>query len=154
MFIIVSTFNIGIILATQLVRGEISVAARSAALTQVMIPIIALVLTWWIGEFYDLVPFKFLGWYGLFTLVFYAVVFLLIMIGVDRYLGFSTMYLVFGYVLCPFPAVLVVRKIMKRYCLLLNRRLSRRERVQTWGLVLIFMTYWLIVPWDLSRLAV
>jgi uncharacterized protein YacL len=153
MFIFVSVFIAGIILPAQLARGETSVLARSAALTQLIAPIIMLILSWWLGQFYAKVYFKFLGWYVLLTLVSYTMGFLSVMAGIDAFLGLNPLVLVlvfqvFGAVLVLYP----LRKIVKRYQISPHRRFSKRETWLTRILCLGFMVYWLVVPWDLSAL--
>lgn len=151
-FIIISVFNIGIILSNQLLRVEKSPAAISASLFQLMVPIMFLIIIWWIAEFYDIIELRLLGWLILFTLVFYAIVFVMIMMGIDRRIGFNEIYLAIGYVLTPIPALFVWYNIKKRYCMLLKRNLTKKEKIITIILLVLFIMYWLIVPWDLSRL--
>lgn len=154
MFIIISVFNVGVILSTVVRMGESSQAANSMAITQGMIPILLLVIIWWAAEFYDRLSLRLVGWFVLFTLVFYVGVFLLIMLGADRYIGFNVIYLVFGYILAPLPASAVTFAIKKQYCSALNRSLTKRERTTTMLLIVLFMIYWLFVPWDLKPLGI
>jgi hypothetical protein len=151
MFIIVSVFNLGVILPGELAKSETDPAANSLALLAIMVPTVALVIVWWIGEFYDSLVFRFTGWLVLFTLVFFALIFLCIFLGIDRMLGFDVMYLVLSYVFTPLPALLVLVKIKERYCSLLNRELTKREKVIVTILCAAFLAYWFVVPWDFSR---
>ncbi len=141
-------------MSTSVRLGETSLAANSAAITQQMIPIMLLVIVWWAAGFYDKLGLKILGWFILFILVFYSSVFLLIMLGVDRYFGFNVMYLVYLYVVLPLPSSAVAWKIKNRYCSLLNRRLTGREKLVGVSLIILFAAYWFIVPWDLTSIGI
>lgn len=154
MFIIISVFNVGLILSTAVKMGESSQAANSMAIFQVMIPILLLVIIWWAAEFYDRLSLRLVGWFVLFTLVLYAGVFLLIMLGADRYIGFDVIYMVLGYILTPLPASAVTFAIKKQYCSALNRSLTKRERTTTMLLIVLFTIYWIFVPWDLKPLGI
>lgn len=151
MFVIVSVINIGLILPGEVARGETNPAANSFALLAILLPTVVLVIIWWIGEFYNELAFRLGGWLILFTMVFSAFVFLSIYLGVDQMLGFNVMYLVLGYVITPIPSLLVLFKITRKYCTLLNRRLTRRELIILIVLCVSFVAYWLVAPWDLSR---
>ena len=148
MFVIVSVFNVGLILSTAVRMGETSPAANSGAITQGMIPIMTLVIVWWAAEFYDKLSLKIVGWFILFILVFYSIMFLFIMLGVDRYLGFDVMYLVYLYILTPLPSAVVAWKVKTRYCSVLNRPLTNHEKWTSALLILLFAGYWFVVPWD------
>jgi hypothetical protein len=153
MFVILSVFNV-LILSAGLNLGEASPAANWGAITLQMIPIMVLVVVWWSAGFYDELALKIVGWFILFVLVFYSFAFLTIMLGVDRYLGFGEMYLVFSFVALPVPSSVVVWKIRDRYCSLLNRSLTKRERLVTVTLIILFAGYWILVPWDLTSFGI
>lgn len=148
MFVIISVFNVGVILTTALKLGETNVLQRSLAIYQVMIPVVALVIVWWFAQFYEVLWLKLIGWLVLFTLVFYSMIFIMIMAGVDIYLGFNVVYLVYGYFVAPIPALFVLIWIIRRYCSCLNRRLTQREKMCTVVSIVFFLLYWLIVPFN------
>lgn len=153
MLLVISIFIAGVTLPAELARGETVAVARAAALTQQVTPIVVLIFSWWLGQFYTKIYLKFLGWYVLLILVSYTMGFLSIMAGIDLVLGFSPIILVlvfqvFGVVIVLYP----LRKIMRRYRMTLDRSFSKRDIWLTRIFCFGFMVYWLVVPWDLSPL--
>ena len=118
-----------------------------------MIPVMSLVFCWWIGQFFDQLSLKIVGWLILFTLVFQALFFVLTLAGADRYVGFNLFWLVFGEILAPVFALVVVQPIIGRYKRVLNRGLTKREWLLLVFLSLVFIIYYVVYPWDWGKVA-
>jgi hypothetical protein len=73
--------------------------------------------------------------------------------GVDRYVGFNEFWLVLGEVLSPFPALALVPAILSRYRRALNRQITKRDKALMIFLSLVFIFYYVALPWDWGKIA-
>jgi hypothetical protein len=140
---------VGLFAAGEFAKGTSQ--SSSTALYVILIPVIALVFCWWVGQFFDQLSLKIVGWLILFTLVFQALFLVSILAGADRYAGFNVFWLLLGEILAPFPALIMVAAIIARYKRALNRGLTKREWVLLIFLSLVFITYYIAYPWDWNK---